>query len=86
MVKEDEAKEKEAYLFKLKIGNYIGSGKHFNIVADSLEEAWKILFELAIPDHTYPEMWEWNVTYLGSGKLIENREEIGASGEIDRTT
>ncbi len=63
----------KAYLFKLEIGNYMGEGKHFNIVADSLEEAWKILFELAIPDHTYPRMQSWTVTYLGSGKLIENR-------------
>ena len=66
----------EAYLFKLEIGNYRLSGKHFNIVADSLEEAWKILFELAVPNHVYCSMNCWNVTYLGKGKLIENREEI----------
>ena len=66
---------REAYLFKLEIGNYLGEGKHFNIVADSMEEAWKILFEIAIPECTYPRMWSWNVTFLGEGKLIENREE-----------
>ena len=66
----------EAYLFRLEIDNYIGHGRHFNIIADSLEEAWKILFELAVPECTYPQMCSWEVTFLGEGKLIENREEI----------
>ena len=64
----------ESYLFRLEIDNYIGHGRHFNLVADSLQEAWKILFELAIPEFVYPRMYGWHVTYLGSGKLIDNRE------------
>jgi hypothetical protein len=42
-----------------------------------LEEAWKILFELAVPDYVYSQMDSWNVTYLGKGKLIDNRDEEG---------
>jgi hypothetical protein len=65
----------EGHLFKLEIGNYIGGGKHFNVVADSLGEAWKIFFRIAVPNHVYDNMYEWNVTYLGKGKLIDSREE-----------
>ena len=66
----------EAYLFKLEIGNHIGEGRHFNIVADTLEEAWGILFNIAKPHQEYPCMSSWNVEYLGQGKLIDNREEV----------
>ena len=76
MNKLEVAKEKQAYLFELEIGNYKGKGKHFNIVADTLKEAWEILFEIAIPDQVHEFMTSWTVTYLGTGKLIENREEI----------
>jgi hypothetical protein len=62
----------EAYLFKIEIGNHIGVGKHYNIVANSLEDAWQILFRMAVPVHAPMDMWSWHVTYLGSGKLITN--------------
>ena len=63
---------REAHLFRLEIGNHLGEGTHFNIVAESLEEAWMILFELAIPKYIYHNMTGWRVDYLGSGKLITN--------------
>jgi len=65
----------EAYLFKLEILNHAGKGKHFNIVADSLYEAWKIFFEIALPINVYSHMYGWNATFLGVGVLIDNREE-----------
>jgi len=61
---------KEAYLFKLEIGNYLGKETHYNIVAETREKAWEILFRLAVPEHTYERMTGWHVTYLGSGILI----------------
>ena len=62
----------EAYLFKLEIGNHIGAGRHFNIIADTLEEAWGVLFSIATPHQDYKRMTYWNVEYLGKGKLIEH--------------
>ena len=64
--------EMEGYLFKIEIGNYTGHGRHYNIMADSLEDAWIKLFELAIPEHIYSQMVHWHVTYLGSVKIITN--------------
>ncbi len=67
--------EKTAYLFKLEIGNYTLGGTHFNIVADTLKDAWKILFEMAIPEWVCAHQTSWNVTFLGAGRLITNRTE-----------